>query len=155
MVYQERISDKDLQKNEAEGKMEEEQLKSSLGIASFEKRSHPRFSVDFPVEYYQVNSRNSFNGRVLNASEGGLMVNLPERPEVDRYLITKLFFIFDRHLNTAEIFARVVWRDIHFGENADFRAGLRIVGISPEDMSKWRNFLYNFSELEIPFSLSL
>ena len=135
--------------------MEIEELKSPFGVTSFQRRRHPRFSVDFPIEYYQVNSRNRFNGRVLNASEGGLMVNLPERLEVDRYLITKLFFIFDRHLNTAEIFARVVWRDIQFGEDADFRAGLRIVGISPEDMNRWRNFLYNFSELEIPFNLSL
>ena len=134
--------------------MEIQELKSPFGIASFQRRSHPRFSVDFPIEYYQVNSRNRFNGQVLNASEGGLMVNLPERLEVNRYLITKLFFIFDRHLNTAEIFARVVWRDVHFGEDLDFRAGLRIVGISPEDMSRWRNFLYNFSELEIPFTLS-
>ena len=130
--------------------MEIQELKSAFGIASFQRRRHPRFSVDFPIEYYQVNSRNRFNGRALNASEGGLLVNLPERLEVDRYLITKLFFIFDRHLNSAEIFARVVWSDIHFGEDADYRAGLRIVGIAPEDMNKWRNFLYNFSELDYP-----
>jgi hypothetical protein len=134
--------------------MEIQELKSPFGKASFQRRRHPRFSVDFPIEYYQVNSRNRFNGRVLNASEGGLMVNLPETLEVNRYLITKLFFIFDRHLNSAEIFARVVWRDIHFGEGLDFRAGLRIVGISPEDMNRWRNFLNNFSELEIPSNLS-
>jgi Cu2+-containing amine oxidase len=79
-----------------------------------------------------------------------LMVNLPERLEVDRYLITKLFFIFDRHLNSAEIFARVAWRNFHFGEGVDFRAGLRIAGISPEDMNKWRNFLYNLSGLRDP-----
>ena len=134
--------------------MEIQELKSTFGIASFQRRRHSRFSVDLPIEYYQVNSRNRFNGRALNASEGGLMVNLPERLEVDRYLITKLFFIFDRHLNSAEIFARVVWRDIHFGEDLDFRAGLRIVGISPEDMNRWRNFLNNFSELEISFNVS-
>ena len=130
--------------------MEIQELKSTFGITRFQRRRHSRFSVDLPIEYYQVNSRNRFNGRALNASEGGLMVNLPERLEVDRYLITKLFFIFDRHLNSAEIFARVVWRNIHFGEDPDFRAGLRIVGISPEDMNKWRNFLHNFSEFRNP-----
>ena len=132
--------------------MEEEKLRPPFGIANLERRRHPRFRVDFPIEYYQINSRNSFNGRVLNASEGGLMVYLPERLQVDRYVITKLFFIFDRHLNTAEIFARVAWREIHLGEDANFRAGLRIVGISPGDMNKWQNFLYNFSELEIPLA---
>ena len=125
--------------------MEIQELKSTFEIASLQSRRYSRFPVDFPIEYYQVNSRNRFNGRALNASEGGLMVHLPERPEVDRYLITKLFFIFDRHLNSAEIFARVVWSNFQFGEDPDFRAGLRIVGISPEDMNKWRNFLYNFA----------
>jgi hypothetical protein len=41
------------------------------------------------------------------------------------------------------------------GRDADFRAGLRFVGISPEDMNKWRAFLNHFFEFKIPSEGSL
>lgn len=135
--------------------MEKEKIEPRFAVAGFERRKHPRFSVALPVEYYKINSRNSLNGRVLNASESGVMVNLPEMLEVDRYLITKLFFIFDLHINNIEIFAQVTWRNIHLGRDSGFRAGLRFVGISPEDMNKWRGFLNHFYEFETPAERSL
>jgi len=135
--------------------MEKEKIEPRFGIPGFERRRYPRFSVDLPIEYYKINTRNSLNGRVLNASESGMMVNFPEMPEIDRYLITKLFFIFDLHINNIEIFAQVTWRDIHLGRDEDFRAGLRFVGISPEDMNKWRAFLNHSYEFKIPSEGSL
>ena len=71
--------------------MEEKGIRPRVGIVNFEKRGHPRFKVDLPIEYSQVNSPISQTGHVINASEGGLLVYLPEKMEVGQYLQLKLF----------------------------------------------------------------
>jgi c-di-GMP-binding flagellar brake protein YcgR len=127
--------------------MEEKASKPRVGIINFEKRSHPRFSVDLPIEYYQTNSSPPHRGRVINASESGLLVYLPERMEIGQHLRLKLFFVSGSELNTIEILAEVVWRDIHLGKGwGDYRSGVKFVDISSEDMDKLKNFLGSLSE---------
>jgi c-di-GMP-binding flagellar brake protein YcgR len=127
--------------------MEEKASKPRVGIINFEKRSHPRFSVDLPIEYYQTNSSPPHRGRVINDSESGLLVYLPERMEIGQHLRLKLFFVSGSELNTIEILAEVVWRDIHLGKGwGDYRSGVKFVDISSEDMDKLKNFLGSLSE---------
>jgi len=61
--------------------MEEKGTKARYGTVNFEKRKHPRFSVDLPVEYSRANL-SADHGRVMNASEGGLLLYLPEQMEI-------------------------------------------------------------------------
>jgi len=56
-----------------EEKEEEEETKPCYGTLNFEKRRYPRFSVDLPVEYTRKDLVFK-QGRVINASEGGLLV---------------------------------------------------------------------------------
>jgi len=58
---------------------------------STEKRRHPRVNVDLPVRYGRTNLFLKY-GRVVNASEGGLLVHLPEEMGVGQRLALKLFF---------------------------------------------------------------
>ena len=39
---------------------------------NFEKKKHPRFSVDLPVEYYKLGSMVKHEGKAMNASLFGL-----------------------------------------------------------------------------------
>jgi c-di-GMP-binding flagellar brake protein YcgR len=119
-----------------------ETTKTHYGIVNFEKRKHPRFNIDLPVEYYQIDSTTHHNGRVINASEGGLLLYLPEQMEIDQYLRLKLFFTSGSELNTAEMLVKVVWIDIHLEKDwGDYRTGVRFVDISPENMSGLKDFL--------------
>jgi c-di-GMP-binding flagellar brake protein YcgR len=60
----------------------------------------------------------------------------------------KLFFSLGSELNTIEVLAEVVWMDIHLGESwGDYRCGVRFIDISPEDMTKLKNFLKSLSPL--------
>jgi c-di-GMP-binding flagellar brake protein YcgR len=119
-----------------------ETTKPHYGIVNFEKRKHPRFNIDLPVEYYQIDSTTHHNGRVINASEGGLLLYLPEQMEIDQYLRLKLFFTSGSELNTAEMLVKVVWIDIHLEKDwGDYRTGVRFVDISPENMSGLKDFL--------------
>lgn len=128
-------------------KVEDKEIKSRYGTVNFEKRKHPRFNVDLPIEYHQINSTIRHNGRVLNASEGGLLIYFPEPMKLGQHLKMKLFFASGSTMNTIEMVVEVVWMDIHLNTGwGDYRCGVRFVDVSPEDMTKLKSFLRSLSE---------
>jgi len=126
-------------------KKEEEETKPRYGIVNFEKRKHPRFNVDLPVEYAR-SDLDASRGEALNVSEGGLLVYFSERMEVGQHLSMKLFFSSGVEFNAIETLVKVVWVDVHLGEDwGDYRAGVTFVDISPGDLEKLRIFLRGLS----------
>ena len=124
---------------------EEKGTKSRYGTVNFEKRKHPRFSVDLPVEYNQTDLFGD-QGRAMNASEGGLLLYLPEQIGIGNHLRLKLFFTMGSELNAIETLVQVVWVDVHLGKDwGDHRTGVRFVEISAEDMGKLKSFLRSLS----------
>jgi hypothetical protein len=112
------------------------------GTVNFEKRKHPRFSVDFPVEYYKLGSPIKHDGKAMNASQGGLLLYFSEPLQIGQYLRLKLFLSSGSTLNAIETIAGVAWTDIHLGEGwGDYRTGVKFFDTSPEDMSKLKKFL--------------
>ncbi len=130
-----------------ETEKEEKERKARFGIANFERRRYPRFSVDLPIEYYRVNSTESHPGRTGDVSESGWMVYLGEKPEMGQFLKVKLFFPSAPDLHTIETLAQVAWVDWHLGENKDYRTGVKFIDISPEDVNKLTSFLGNLSRI--------
>ena len=126
-------------------KTEDKGSKSRYGTVNFEKRKHPRFSVDLPVEYSRADL-SADHGRAMNASEGGLLLYLPERMELGNHLRLRLFFTMGSELNAIETLVEVVWVDVHLGKDwGDYRTGVRFAEISAEDMGKLRSFLKSLS----------
>ncbi len=126
-------------------KKEGKESKLRYGTVNFEKRKYPRFSIDLPVEYSRTDQFVK-HGRAINASEGGLLLYLPEQVEVGQYLRLKLFFTSDTGLNAIETLVEVAWTDIYMGKDwGDYRVGVRFVEISTEDMGKLKNFLSSLS----------
>jgi hypothetical protein len=124
---------------------EEKGTKTRYGTVNFEKRKHPRFSVDLPVEYGQADL-SADQGRAMNASEGGLLLYLPEQMGIGDHLRLKLFFTMGYELNAIETLVEVVWVDVHLGKDwGDHRTGVRFVEISAEDMGKVKSFLRSLS----------
>ncbi|HSB04212.1 MAG TPA: PilZ domain-containing protein [Thermodesulfobacteriota bacterium] len=114
-----------------------------------EKRKHPRFNVDLPVKYARSKFFKSGKyGRAVNASEGGLLVHLPEETEIGQHLALQLFFYSPSELNILETSVRVVWKGIHVRKDMgwDYRTGVSFTDLPPEDMSKFRKFLISFSQ---------
>jgi c-di-GMP-binding flagellar brake protein YcgR len=126
-------------------KVEEKESKPRYGTVNLEKRRHPRFNVDLPIEYTRRDLVVK-HGRVINASEGGLLVYFPEQMEIGQYLRMKFFFPSSSELNVIEMVTQVVWLDIHLGEGwGDYRCGVKFVDISPVDLDKLKNFLISLS----------
>ena len=126
-------------------KREEGENKPRYGTVNFEKRKHPRFNVDLPVEYAR-SDRVVNHGEAVNVSEEGLLLYLPEKIEVGQHLNLKLFFSSGVETNTVETLARVVWTDIHLGKCwGDYRTGVKFINISLLDLEKLKIFLNSLS----------
>jgi len=69
---------------------EEKKVKPRYGTVNFERRKYPRVGVDLPVEYSRT-GLSVEQGRAINASEGGLLLHLPEQMGVGHHLRLKLF----------------------------------------------------------------
>jgi c-di-GMP-binding flagellar brake protein YcgR len=106
-----------------------------------ERRRHPRFSVDLPIEYWKTSDLRSHPSRALNVSEGGLLIHLSEQLEIGQKLRLNLFISSSPALNPVEALVQVVWKDIHLAEEGGYRTGVRFVDISWKDMEELKNFL--------------
>ena len=123
----------------------EEETKPRHGTLNFEKRRYPRLSVDLPVEYTRSDLVVK-QGRVINASEGGLLVYFPEQMEIGQHLRLKLFFTSGSEINMMEIVNQVVWMDVHMGKDwEDYRTGVKFVDITPDALNELKIFLRGLS----------
>lgn len=135
--------------------MEKEEKEPGLGIVNFERRKHPRFSADLPVEYWKIDNFKSRPGRTIDVSKGGLLVHLSEPVEIGQNLRMNLFIDAGPDLNSIEVVVRVVWKEIHMGKDGDYRTGVKFVDISAEDMDKLKNFLDTLITLKAPSELKI
>jgi hypothetical protein len=125
----------------------EEGGRPRTGIVNFEKRKYPRFSIDLPVEYRRTHSSAHHSGRALNASQGGLLLYLPEECVVGQELKLKVFYSNGTELITLQALGEVVWTEICRGGNrGDYRAGIRFVEIVSSDLDRLKAFLKCLSE---------
>jgi len=109
-----------------------------------EKRKSTRFNVALPVRYSKTNSFFKY-ARAANASEGGLLICLPEKMGIGQHLALKLFLPIRSGSSMIETVVQVVWMDIHLRKDWtwDYRTGVRFEDISSRDMTHLKNFLVN------------
>ena len=112
-----------------------------------EKRKSRRFNVALPVRYSKADSFFK-HARAANASEGGLLVCLPEKMGIGQHLALKLFLPIRSGLNIIETVVQVVWMDIRLRKDWtwDYRTGVRFEDISPKDRTVFRTFLTNLAQ---------
>ena len=122
-----------------------ELAEKGLASTASEKRKHPRFDVDLPIKYGRTNLLFKY-ARAVNASQGGLLLRLPEELGIGQRLALKLFFPLQSELNTVKASVQVVWIEIHMRKDWawDYQTGVRFVDISSEDMAILKNFLITF-----------
>ncbi len=124
-----------------------ELTEKSLPSVTSEKRKFPRFNVDLPIKYGRTQLFLKY-ARAVNASQGGLLLRLPEELEIGQHLALKLFFPSQSELNTIKASVKVVWMDLHMRKDWswDYQTGVRFVDICEEDMTFLRNFLTNLGQ---------
>ena len=112
------------------------------GVLAFEKRKHPRFSVELPLDYSLIDGKEIHGGIVANASQGGILVYLPERIEIGTLLKIEIFYVKGLELDTIKANAKVVWSDLAAVESwGEHRYGLQFQSIDEKDFSRLLNLL--------------
>ncbi len=113
-----------------------------MGVLAIEKRRHPRFSVELPLDYSRVDGKETLGGMVANASEGGLLVYLPERIELGALLRIEIFYVKGLELDTIKAVVRVVWSDMAARESwGEHRYGLQFENIDEKDFNRLSTLL--------------
>ena len=115
---------------------------AKMGVLAIEKRRHPRFSVELPLDYVRLNGKETYGGIVANASEGGLLVYLPERIEIGALLKIEIFYVRGLELDTIKIVGKVVWADLASRESwGEHRYGLQFEYIDEKDFNRLTTLL--------------
>ena len=127
---------------------QEKEATPHFGTVHFERRKASRFSLNLPVEYWQIDSSKSHPARTANISEDGVLLYLPEQIENCQKLRLRLFIDSGIDFISIEAIVHVVWRDLNAGEEVGYRTGVKFVDISEQDMRNLQNFLSSLIELK-------
>ena len=134
---------------------EDRETKPRFGMANFERRVHPRFTVDLPIEYWKIRNFKSCPSRCTNVSEGGLLVLFSEQLEIGQNLRLNLFVDAGPDLNSTEAVVEAVWKDIHLGKDGEYRIGVKFLDISAEHLDELKSFLDSLANLKSPSEIRI
>jgi c-di-GMP-binding flagellar brake protein YcgR len=120
--------------------------RSQEGIFIVERRKHPRFSIELPLDY-RIEREDRFGGITANASIGGVLVYLPEPIVVGTSLKIEILFAKGSELNSIKANATVVWSDLAPKEIwGEYRYGLEFESFQEGDLQKLKKLLKEVGE---------
>jgi PilZ domain len=106
-----------------------------------DRRNHPRFDLDLPVEYQALGTLKAFGGIAIDGSEEGLRIFSTKEVFVGAKLKILVLFPAGYRLDSLEVVAEVARRKACLRGGKGYEYGLRIVGIGEEDLKKLRRLL--------------
>ncbi len=119
-----------------------DKLKFKEGIFLVERRKYPRIRVELPLDYCLVDREENYGGIVANASEGGLLVYLPEAIEIGAILKIEILFVKGSELNTIKAIVKVVWSDLAAKKAwGEYRYGLEFQSFQEGDLHRLKILL--------------
>lgn len=125
--------------------MEEKNSEFRHGIVNFERRKYPRFTIDLRIDYQPIDAFLTQTGQAANLSEGGVLIFVTEKLEVDQRLRIRLFLTGGSQPSMIEFTGEVAWIDLHLREAwIEYRCGIRFTDISPADILKLKTFLQTY-----------
>lgn len=120
----------------------EKKPQQKKGVLAIEKRKHPRFFVELPLDYSRKGKNPEFGGLIKNAGEGGILVYLPEKLDVGELLKIDIFFAKGLELNSIQGIAKIVWADLAARETwKEHRYGLEFHSMPKGTIQKLKNLL--------------
>ena len=107
-----------------------------------EKRKHPRFYLNLPIEFRVMNAQHVLGAMIVNASETGLLIQSPNNVPAGTKLNIAVLFSKGFELANFEVLAAVVWTktQLHEGRQG-YELGLKFIQILEEDRQKLKHLL--------------
>jgi hypothetical protein len=123
-----------------------------------ERRNHPRFIIDLPLEYRVMDGPCLRGGIVINASEGGFLIETTRDIPVGTELNVTVLFPKGFELADFKVVAKIVRKEPYRRENwkgvpwrEGYQYGLEFIQISQEDRLKLNSLLGGQFEFEETF----
>jgi hypothetical protein len=120
-----------------------------------ERRSYPRFIIDLPLEYRDTDGSCPRGGIVVNASEGGFLIETVRDIPVGTELNVTVLFPKGFELTNFKVVAMIVWKEPYRREDwkgvpyrEGYQYGLEFTQISEEDRWKLNLLLGGRFDLE-------
>ena len=115
-------------------------MPSKKGVVTIERRKHPRFNLELPLDYFRLEVKENYGGIVSNASELGILVYLPEKMEIGTTLSIEVFYAKGLELDSIKAIAKVVWADLAARKTwGEHRYGLQFQSIDKKNLNKLKN----------------
>ncbi len=109
-----------------------------------EKRKHPRYLVQQPIEYHHCGNPATRYGHTINLNESGLEAAGSEQMEAGKQFEVKIHFSSGNRLAAIQAAVRIIWTDNEARDDGFYHFGGMITNISPQDASRLRCFLSQF-----------
>ena len=107
-----------------------------------EKRRHPRFYLNLPIEFRVMDAPSVHGAMIVNASETGLLIQSPHNMAVGTILNIAVLFSKGFELANFKVSAEVVWTKAYSDERRKmYQLGLRFIKILEEDRQKLKHLL--------------
>jgi hypothetical protein len=116
---------------------------------SRERRRYPRFFIDLPAEYRDMDDSCLRGAIVVNASEGGFLIESPRDLPVGMELNITVLYPKESELDNFKVTAKIVRKGPHWkGDWKGYQYGLELIQILEEDRWKLRFLLGGRFNLE-------
>jgi len=120
-----------------------------------ERRSYPRFTIDLPLEYRDMEGLCLRGGIVANASEGGFLIEAVRDIPVGTELNIAVLFPKEFELANFNAVAKIVWKERYWKEDLKgdsywkgYQYGLEFIQILDDDRWKLNLILDGRFDLE-------
>jgi hypothetical protein len=108
-----------------------------------EKRSHPRFVIDSPLEFREMGDSRLRGGIVIDVSEGGLLMEAVRDIPVGTELNVTVLFPKGFELANFKVVAKIVWKKPYWKEDSKgnrywegYQYGLKFIQVLEEN--RWK-----------------
>ena len=113
-----------------------------MKFSNQERRSHPRFFIDLPLDHREVADTRALGGMVMNASETVFLIECVKDIPIGTRLWVSVLFPKGFELADFEVEATIIWKELLLKEDWEgYEYGLNIIRISDEDYSKLKLLL--------------
>ncbi len=111
-----------------------------------ERRRHPRFNVELPLDY-SIENNDHYAGVAANASKGGLVAYLPAALVVGTSMNIEIIFAKGFELNSIRARAKVIWSNLASNVTwGEYRYGLKFEDFQEGDIQKLKGLLKEAAE---------
>jgi hypothetical protein len=120
-----------------------------------ERRIYPRVFIDLPLDYQDIDDSCFRGGIVVNASEGGLLIESIRDIPVDTELNIAVLYPKGFELANFKVTAKIVWKKPYWKDDLrgdqywkGYQCGLKFIQILEEDRRKLKLLLSDRYNLE-------